>query len=265
MPTVSDVCSCLNQIAPPELSESWDNTGLLLGRQTSEVSRLLTCLTVTSDVVNEAVTEKVQMIVSHHPVLFRGTKQISDRNIEGGMLLQLIEAGIAVYSPHTAFDSAATGINQQLAEKFGLKEVQPLLPHQTLEGTGAGRLGRLLEPMLLADFLKVISTSVGTSFLQFCGNPQALVHQIGIGCGAAEGFLSDGVRLGCDTFVTGEARFHTVLDARDRGINLVLTGHYCSERPAVEFLAQALSVHFPQISCFASRVERDPLSFYCPK
>ena len=119
--------------------------------------------------------------------------------------------------------------------------------------------------MQLGEFLNVVVMVVGASSLQYCGNPQAIVNQIAIGCGAAEGFLSDAIRLECDTFVTGEARFHTVLEARDRGINLILTGHYCSERPAVESLAKVLSVRFPRIACFVSRVERDPLALHCPK
>ena len=96
----------LERIAPPELAESWDNTGLLVGHREQQVRRILTCLTLTADVADEAVETGAQMIVSHHPVLFRGAKQITSDSVDGRVLLLLMENRIAVYSPHTAFDSS---------------------------------------------------------------------------------------------------------------------------------------------------------------
>ncbi|MCP4507454.1 MAG: Nif3-like dinuclear metal center hexameric protein, partial [Fuerstiella sp.] len=115
MSTVSDVIAFLEKFAPPALAEDWDNVGLLVGREAVVVQQVMTCLTLTPDVGAEAVRRGVQLVVSHHPVLFRGTKKITDATSEGRMLLQLIENGLAVYSPHTSFDSAELGINQQLA------------------------------------------------------------------------------------------------------------------------------------------------------
>ena len=120
MPSVSDFISYLESFAPLSLAEDWDNVGLLVGRRDAAVGRAMTCLTLTPDVAAEAIAKDVQLIVTHHPVLFRGAKTITDGNAEGRMLLDLVEAGVAVYSPHTAFDSANHGINQSLADSFGL-------------------------------------------------------------------------------------------------------------------------------------------------
>ena len=126
MPTVAAVCASLDRIAPPTLAADWDNVGLLLGDGATEVRRILTCLTVTPVVVAEAVAEKVDLIVTHHPILFRGAKRLSTDSADGRLLWPLARAGVAVYSPHTAFDNTAGGINDSLARRLGLINVVPL-------------------------------------------------------------------------------------------------------------------------------------------
>ena len=126
MPTVSDIAKWLAAFAPLELAAEWDNVGLLLGDAAEPIERVMTCLTVTPSVVEEAVVEKVNLIVTHHPVLFRGTKKLSSESTEGKLLLPLLRQGIAIYSPHTAFDDCPGGINEGLAKRMGLANVQPL-------------------------------------------------------------------------------------------------------------------------------------------
>jgi len=126
MPTVSDISAFLDRFAPKELAAEWDNVGLLLGEGAAEVRRLLTCLTVTAAVVSEAVEERADLIATHHPILFRGTKRLSTETAEGRLLWPLARAGISVYSPHTAFDNTAGGINDLLAKRLGLSDVVPL-------------------------------------------------------------------------------------------------------------------------------------------
>ena len=259
MPIVSEVCEFLDQLAPPELAEDWDNVGLLVGRQSATVRKILTCLTLTADVAQEAVDQQVQLVVSHHPVLFRGAKAIADDTSEGRMLLELIENGIAVYSAHTRFDSALQGVNQQLAESFGLTRISPLRASELLPGIGSGRTGKLAAPCVLADFLGVVRTASKADYIEYCGEHDAKVDHVGVACGSAAEFLDNAIAAGCDTFVTGEARFHSALEARDRGVNLVLLGHYSSERPAMEWLAEELGRLFPDLAASASSVERDPL------
>ncbi len=126
MHTVADLVAALEAIAPLSLAAEWDNVGLLLGDAAAPVQRVMTCLTVTPDSVAEAIECGVQLIVSHHPILFRPTKKLTTANPEGRMLLNLVQAGSAVYSAHTAYDDCADGINDLLAQKLGLKNVGPL-------------------------------------------------------------------------------------------------------------------------------------------
>ncbi len=129
MPTVADIAAFLGRFAPPELAESWDNVGLLLGDVSTDVAKLMTCLSVTPDSAAEAVAEQVQLVVSHHPILLKPVNRITADTPEGRMLLSLVRAGVAVYSPHTAFDNTAGGINDILCRRLGLAEVQPLRRH----------------------------------------------------------------------------------------------------------------------------------------
>jgi dinuclear metal center YbgI/SA1388 family protein len=130
MTTVGDLQSELEQFAPLHLAADWDNVGLLLGDPTDSVQRVMTCLTVTPAVVAEALAERVQMIVSHHPILFRGAKKLAAVSPDGQLLQPLFRAGIAVYSPHTAFDNCRGGINDGLARRLGLQNEIPLRPRE---------------------------------------------------------------------------------------------------------------------------------------
>lgn len=255
--TVVDLCEFMNHIAPLPLAETWDNVGLLLGRTNRPVKAVMTCLTLTEDVAQEAREQKVDLVITHHPVMFRPVKKLTDETSEGRTLLVLLESGVAVYSPHTAFDSAYSGINQQLAEASGLTDIQPLRPFSLNETVGSGRVGQLPVPLILREFAHQLMSALHVSSVEICKgrNP---VRKVAVACGAAAEFLEDAIRLQCDTFITGESRFHSILEARSAGLNLILTGHYASERFAVEWLAAEIARRFPDLRSFASQTERNP-------
>src|SRR5438477_2583544 len=123
MVTVAVVVDTLRQLAPLELAADWDNVGLLLGDPAAPVQRILTCLTVTPEVAAEAVEGGYQLLVTHHPILFRGVKRLTTATPEGRSVLALARAGVAVYSPHTAFDNTHAGINERLAGRLGLTDL----------------------------------------------------------------------------------------------------------------------------------------------
>lgn len=249
----------LEELAPPGLAESWDNVGLLIGDREADVRRMMTCLTVTPGVVDEAVAEQVDLIVTHHPLPFSAVKRLTGDTTVGRMLLTLIGARIAIYSPHTAFDSAADGINQRLAEGLGLAEIEPLVPRP--EGQGAGRFGRPGTPVTLAELARLLMRFLGIANLQTVGALDQRPRRIAVACGAAGELLEAARTAGCDAMVLGEARFHTCVEAEACGIGLLLPGHYASERFAVEALADLLTGRFPDMQVGASRRERDPLQW----
>jgi dinuclear metal center YbgI/SA1388 family protein len=262
MATVQEFCDYLEQFAPSRLAEEWDNVGLLVGDPAREVQRVMTCLTVTPASAEEAIQESADLIVTHHPLPFRPLKRITTQDVPGRLLWQLIGAGISIHSPHTCFDSAALGINQRLAEGLGLREIQPLVPHaDDRDGLGAGRWGRWLPPQSLADAVQRVKEFLAVPTLQVVGSHNKRVERVAVACGSAGSFLEPARRLGCQLLVTGETSFHTCLEANANGVGLLLTGHFASERFAVEALAQVLAKRFPDVSVWASRREADPLQW----
>ncbi len=257
MPTVRDLAAFLETLAPPALAEDWDNVGLLVGDRRRSVSRVMTCLTLTPPTVAEAVEHKADLVVVHHPLPFRPIRQITTDTTAGAMLLELIAAGAAVYSAHTAFDSAAEGINQRLARGIGLRGVVPLVPGEGDLGTG--RVGWLVDPAPLASLAESVKQFLSIDRIAVIGELQHKVRLMGIACGAADDLLRPAVAAGCDCLLLGEARFHTCLEAEAAGVALLLPGHFASERFAMEALADVLREQFPEVNIWPARRERDPL------
>ncbi len=257
MPTVAAVAAFLEHVAPFRLAEDWDNVGLLVGHRAQDVTKIMTCLTVTPASAAEAIECHADLIVTHHPLPFMPTKRLTADDTTGRLLLDLIAARIAVYSPHTAFDSALEGVNQRLAAGLGLRGITPLLPHA--EGQGTGRWGWLVEPLTLAGLADKLKRFLSIERLQVVGQPQHSVRMVAVGCGAADELLEPARLTGCDAMVLGEARFHTCLEAEAAGIGLLLPGHFASERFAVECLAGELSRQFPDVQVWASRREHNPI------
>ena len=267
--SVADVTQFVESLAAPALAEDWDNVGLLLGDAEGAVQAVMTCLTLTPDVAAEAIERKAGLVVTHHPILFRSIKRLTTDTSEGRMLLELVRAGVAVYSPHTAFDNGAVGINQWLAKQLGLKNIATLRP---IEGpasaaadgpsvAGSGRYGDFAEPISWTKFQKKLETKLNISQYQYVGVDHQPIQRVGIACGAAAEFLREAHLAGCQAFLTGEARFHACLEARSLGMGMILLGHYASERPALEMLANQLSNQFRPLSVWASEKESDPISW----
>jgi dinuclear metal center YbgI/SA1388 family protein len=274
---VAQVCEFLEAFAPAALAAEWDNVGLLVGDRMQRAARVMTCLTITPAACAEAIREQADLIVTHHPLPFHPFKRLTTDEPSGRILLDLIRAGIAIHSPHTAFDSAAAGINQQLAEGLGLVEIEPLervpqsgpplrgrtdAPTTTAPASaGTGRLGRFPQPTTLGQAASRLKQFLKISGLHAVGNPQTPIERVAIACGSAGDLLRLARERECQAFVTGEASLHTCYDAAARGIGVLLAGHYASERFGVERLADVLAKQFPALTVWASRDERDPLTW----
>ncbi len=260
---VQDVCRFMEQFAPRALAESWDNTGLLVGDRESPCARVMTCLTVTPETVQEAVERRADLIVSHHPMPFRAVKELTNSTTTGKLLRKLIQKDIALYCPHTSFDSAAEqGINQQLAEALGLQGITPFVPNLEVGG-GTGRMGVYERPCTLAEFLEKVKTLLKLPYIQYVGDEMRTVKKVGIGCGAAGEFMEHALRFDCDVFLTGETNFHTMLEAKARGIGLVLMTHFAGEKYACNRLAGILHTALPELeTVWACEDETEPLKTY---
>lgn len=268
MPNIATLCDYLQSIAPLTLAEDWDNVGLLVGDQDQPLRQVMTCLTITPASASEAIRRGAGLIVTHHPLPFHSLQKITADNTTGRLLLDLIGAGTAIYSAHTAFDSARAGINQDLAEGLGLEDIAAVnaidgaSDGHAAGGLGAGRYGTLSAPLDTGGFVARVKEFLQLTHVRAVTTAQATVSCVGVACGSGGQFLADARERGCDTFVTGEANFHSCLEAAATGIRLILVGHYASERFAMERLAAQLQSKFGELEVWASQSETDPLELF---
>lgn len=260
------VLDFLARLAPLGLAESWDNVGLLLGERRKSIQRLMTCLTITPRVVAEAISARADAIVSHHPLPFKPLAKITSDTVTGQLVLKLLSNDIAVYSAHTAMDSAAEGINQHIAERMEFDAIEPLIPQTQSPGAqiadvglGSGRMAQIRSGENLATIASQLGRALHAGSVRAVGAPHSIPKRAAIACGSGGGFLEAARRRGCDLMISGEATFHTCLEAEASNICLLLTGHFASERFAMEWLADRLAEEFPQLEVWASREDLDPL------
>lgn len=228
--TVRDIENLVGQIAPYELAEPWDNVGLLLGRADNAVTRVLTALDLTDGVVKEAAALGAQVIVTHHPVMMDARKRLTDADREGRLLLELAENGIAHIAAHTNFDSAAGGVNDTLMTLMGAGD---------LEGEGCLRVGSLEEGMTFEKLCARAQKKLHAAVRAY-GAPETNVKKLGCCSGAGGSFFAEAKALGADCFITGEIKHHIALEAMDAGMCVIEAGHFETENPACEVMANAL-------------------------
>jgi len=216
---------------PAELAEDYDNVGLLAGSSRSEVRIVLCALDLTSRVVDEAIEMGAQLIVTHHPILFRGRKNLCEDDPEGAMLAKLVRSRIALIAMHTNFDSAEDGVNDALAQKLGLANVRAL--------ESGMRIGEI-EKSKLASLGRDVENKLGGVVRRY-GEPERTVSAVAVMGGSGGSYGGIALAAGADVFVTGEVSYHTALDLYDRGMCVLEAGHAATELPAVHLMAEKLN------------------------
>ena len=260
MPTLAAVTAALEELAPLRLAAEWDTVGLLVGSRRGAIERVLTCLTLTGPVAREAIDGGFDLVVTHHPLPFRPVGRITDATPTGAVLLDLAAAGIAVWSSHTAWDSAAGGINDLLAEACGLTAVAPLSRDTIAPRAGFGRTGLARPGLLLGALAADLADALGATGVQLVGPADAPVERVGIVCGSGADGMPQAREAGCDTFVTGELRLHDAVHAAAVGLHAIVLGHHASERFAMPVLAARLAAQLSGLTCRAAEADTDPFA-----
>ncbi len=230
MATVAQMLELVNEIAPFELAEAWDNVGLLAGHPGWNVERAMVALDLTSGALREAIGGGAQLIVTHHPILFHGRKNLREDDGEGALLAELVRARIALIAAHTNYDNAPEGLNDALAEALGLEDVGSLA-----HGLRAGMFFGSPEELLARAGERL----GGTPRLYRGGRAVARVAVCG---GAGGSFWPEAKEAGCDAYLTGEVRHHEALAATEAGLTLIEAGHYHTERVMVKALRSRLQM-----------------------
>ncbi|MBE6973529.1 MAG: Nif3-like dinuclear metal center hexameric protein [Ruminococcaceae bacterium] len=261
MAQVKDIYQYIDSIAPFATQLDFDNAGLLVGRADAAVATVLVALDITADVIREAVDMGAQLIVAHHPVIFHPLKSITDGDTTGEKALLLAEHRIAAICAHTNLDAAQDGVNDLLAQRLGLNEIEQL--HQDgVDGQGRaygiGRVGVLdaNTPMDVASFAAKVKADLNAVNVRYMdtGKP---VCKVAVGGGSCGSMLADTLAAGCDTFVTADVKYDVFLEAKALGINLLDAGHFATENVVVVPLADRVRKAFPQLNVVVSKVHRE--------
>lgn len=267
-PVVADIELWLCELAPAELAESWDNVGLLVGDPNSRVERVMTCLSLSPETLSEAIERQAEVVVAHHPLPFRPINRLTTDSYAGRLLWGLASHGISLVSPHTAWDGASQGINQQAAQRLGLLDIQPLqsiaidrrlTADRTLDAVGVGRQGRLPKPSSLRHLASHVASLFPDCRLRLVGADDRPVQTLGLACGSGGSLMGLAHRRGCDCLITGEVTYHQALEARGLDLALILTGHLASERYAMQRLVELIEHRFPSLEVWLSERETDPV------
>ena len=263
MTKVQDILQFIETFAPPYMKESWDNVGLLCGSKNTPVTKVLVALDPFEAVCNEAADWGAELIVTHHPLIFQAPKSITEETSVGRAILKLCANGISAINAHTNLDCTPGGVNDVLAEKLGLQDIQVIAPAGTNEDGipyGLLRCGNVPEQSLDA-FLTRVKDSLDCAGLRYV-NSTKLVRKVAVGGGSCASAILDALRAGCDTFVTADVKYNQFWDAHDLGMNLIDAGHFATENPVVPVLAEKIASAFPEIQVKISKAHVDCMKFY---
>lgn len=236
------VMNALERIAPRHLAEDWDNTGLLVGSYAQKVKRILVALDVDDTVVAEAIERSADMIVAHHPAIFRGMKQLRTDLPLGRRLAALLTHGIAVAAAHTNLDITRGGVNDVLAERLGLEKLSTFITTAQTDGSAEslGRIGTLPAPVAIDDFAHSVRKRLGVSHVRLVRAVDRPVRRVAVCGGAGAEFIDTAVRRGADVYLTGDVKYHEAQRAAEQGMHLIDAGHFGTERPVLPVLADLL-------------------------
>lgn len=235
--TVLDLYRFLENRLPRQLSAEWDNDGLCCcPDEKREVRRVLVALDVTEQTVDAAIDGGFDVVLSHHPLLFRGVKELTPfSGTVSRKLLRLARAGVAAMSFHTRLDAAEGGVNDILAALLGLENVRAFGPEGEVP---CGRVGELKAPMAACEVAALVKKSLGTECVLLAGTGE--VRTVAVLGGEGGDYIDAAAAAGADLFVSGRLGYHRMLDAAEEGPCLVEAGHYATEFPVCAHLAALL-------------------------
>ncbi|WP_159610326.1 Nif3-like dinuclear metal center hexameric protein [Glutamicibacter sp. JC586] len=270
--TLGNVLEAVEELWPKTLAEDWDAVGLVTGRSSQQVTKIVMAVDPTSEVIEDAIQRGADLLITHHPLLLRGVTQVAGTSFKGEAIHRLIETGTALLTAHTNADNAIGGVNDALADAFGLKDCVPLVHSKDgLPEEGLGRVGYLDKPMKLEDFAERVYTVLPAvaGGVRVAGERSGIIRKVAL-CGGAGDSLFDAVRSHeADVYVTADLRHHPASEAREAANGgfpyLIDVSHFASEWVWLSAGARALQNvlndlgHAVEIE--VSQINSDPWDF----
>ena len=258
MVKVKDIAEAIEEFAPKNLQESYDNAGLQVGYPDTEVSAVLLCLDVTEEIIKEACERECNLIVSHHPLIFKGLKSLTGADMTQRLVLSALRHGISVYSAHTNLDSVWDGVSHEIARRLSLKDIEVLDPQEKNPKAGLGVVGNI-TPVPKIEFLRKIKETFKVNALRYSAqSPSVVVRRVAVCGGAGASLISTAIKAKADILVTGDVKYH---DFTSYGNEIIIAdiGHYESELCSREIISRVIREKFSELPIYFSATETNPI------
>ena len=259
---IKEVIRALERFAPLPLQADFDNAGLQIGLTEADVSGALLCLDVTPKIVDEAVAKGCNLIVSHHPLIFRKLNRIADENEVQVTVRKAIEQRVAIVSMHTNIDSAQGGVNYKIAEKIGLHDLRFCGKQTVVDGVtgGDGVIGEVTEELAADDLILLLKKRFDVECVQCNQLLRRPIRTIAVCGGAGSFLLDDAIASGADAFITGEMHYHEYF-GHDQEIQIAVIGHYQSEQYTSEIFKSIIEEQCAGVRCFITGLNTNPIIY----
>ena len=263
MLSVADIMACLEQSFPQSLAEEWDNVGLQVGSACLPCRAIMTCLTVTQDVVDYATEMGVDLIIAHHPLIFTPLKAIILQQPVGRIISKLLAHQISLFVAHTNIDKACGGLNDWLAETLQLQE-PGILETREGEAGGYGRIGCLADEVTLTSLVRWVGKALGIETVRFIGDQDKPIRKVAVCSGSGSHLWPLALEQGADALITGDLKYHIAIEVENTPLALIDAGHFGTEaifasRLAVWVGKEAQKQQWP-LRVIAYKGETDPLA-----
>ena len=256
---VADIIKVIEQFAPLTLAESYDNCGLMVGDANASITKLLLCVDVTPEIVEEAITTGAQMIVAHHPLIFAPIKKFVDKSSTERALLMLIKNDISLYIAHTSIDAAIGGVSFALGKKLNLSQMQVLsVAHP--KGEGYGVIGELSEPMVYGDFISLLKDVTGMPYIRTTAPIKAMVKRVALCGGSGSDLLEKAISSGADLYISADFKYHAFFLA-EKSISIADIGHYESEKVVLELFYGIIIKKYPNFAVCKTTINSNPIIY----
>ena len=258
---VNNIINEMELLAPTYLKEDFDNVGLMVGDKNKEVKKVLLALDCTLKVIEEAKKENVELIITHHPLIFKRPSSITTDTLQGKKIIELIKNDISLYSSHTNLDSVENGLNDTIVSILGFDNSKILEKNKRDDKAGLGRIVSLKESIQLEDLISKIKKSLNINNLRVVKGKDK-VNKIAIINGSGQDFIGKAVALGADCIITRDTTYHFASDYKEMEISILDVGHFASEQITFFNVMENLKEKFKDVEFITSTVEEDPFSFY---
>lgn len=263
MTKVKELIHFLENIAPLDLQESYDNAGLLTGSPDMQVQGVLCTLDTTPEVVQEAIDNDLNVIVSHHPIIFQGLKSLTGDNYITRSVIKAIKHDIAIYAIHTNLDKVLhNGVNQGMCQQLGLTNIRILQTQNEDPNIGMGAIGELPTELTWSHFLSKVKNDFNLETFKYTSAPGIdKVTRVAVCGGSGSFLLSDAIRAGAQAFISADFKYHQYFDAENK-INILDIGHYESEKHTITLLNKLISNKFRNFAAHSTKINTNPVRFY---